>query len=49
MAEGEEGKSEAVFDPASDINKDKIAPNCLNISRSQFKTVSEMLEFLRSV
>ena len=38
-----------VVDPASDINKDKIAPNCANISRSQFKTVSEMLDFFRAV
>jgi enolase len=48
VAEGEEHK-ENVFDPLSEVNKDKIAPNCVNISRSQFKTVSEMLEFLKAV
>jgi enolase len=31
------------------VNKDKIAPNCVNITRSQFKTISEMLEFFRGV
>jgi enolase len=48
VQEGEEQK-EHVIDPAAEINKDKIAPNCVNISRSQFKTVSEMLEFMRAV
>jgi hypothetical protein len=41
--------TQLVVDPAAEINKDKISPHCLNISRSQFKTVSEMLEFLRYV
>jgi enolase len=46
-AEGEE--EHKVIDPASDANKDKISPNCANISRSQFKTVTEMLDFFRGV
>jgi hypothetical protein len=47
-AEGEIA-TQQVVDPAAEVNKDKIAPHCLNISRSQFKTVSEMLDFLRAV
>ena len=47
VPEGEEGNK--VIDPAAEINKDKISPQCANISRSQFKTVTEMLDFFRGV
>ena len=32
-----------------DVNKDKIVPDCVSISRSQFKTVNEMLDYFRLV
>lgn len=45
--EGEEDHK--VIDPASELNKDKFSPHCANISRSQFKTVTDMIDFLRGV
>lgn len=32
-----------------DSNKEKIAPDVVNISRSQFKTMSEMIDFFRLI
>jgi enolase len=47
-AEGAE-EEQKVVDPAAEVNKDKISPNCVNITRSQFKTVTEMLDLFRGV
>ena len=47
VAEAEEDHK--VIDPASEANKDKFSPHCANISRSQFKTVTDMIDFFRGV
>ena len=47
VAEGEEDHK--VIDPASEVNKDKFSPHCANISRSQFKTATDMIDFFRGV
>ena len=46
-AEGDEDHK--LIDPASEVNKDKFSPHCANILRSQFKTVTEMIDFFRGV
>jgi enolase len=47
-AESEDRKSTADL-MTLDSNKEKIAPDVVNISRSQFKTMSEMIDFFRLI